>query len=350
MTGGPRRLRPPTDADTAPVSYVLNLVELVGRWGITQKELLDGSPLAVADLEEPPESVPLTTLNALHARARELTCEPGLGFYLGLQKRISVYGFMGFAMMTAANLRECLDLAVKFTPVLTSSVSLRLDLERDVASLTVERHVDLGDVTDIATLSIVVGLGHIATDLTGRAIDAVVEFEMPKPSYYPRFSHVLPRATFGQPATRILFPLSALDLPLATSDRPAMLLARAECERALAALVDAAHMSGRVRRVLAAPGRLRSLQEVAAEVCLSPRKLTRRLAAEGLTFSDLVERERRDRALALVRKQSLSLDDVAEQLNYSSVPNFIRAFKRWTGTTPASYRRRARSGRVVGGA
>jgi AraC-like DNA-binding protein len=34
-----------------------------------------------------------------------------------------------------------------------------------------------------------------------------------------------------------------------------------------------------------------------------------------------------------------SIDDIAQRLGYSTPPNFVRAFRRWLGTTPASYRR-----------
>lgn len=335
------RLRPPNDADTVPASYAVSLIDLVARWHVSGEALLAGSPLTLADLEKPSGRITLATMNGLVSRARKLTHEPGLGFYLGLQKRISVYGFLGFAMMTAANLRECVELAERFTPVLTSSVALKLDVEGDVASITLKREIDLGDVTDVVTLSLVIGLGHIASDLTGQHIEAMVEFEMPEPAYYRRFVDLLPRARFAQPATRVIFPRSALDLPVATSDRSAMVLARSECERALAVLLDSALISGQVRRAIAGPACFRSLQEVAADLRLSPRTLARRLEAEGVTFSELVERERHEHALVLLQRQNLSLEEVTERLNYSTVPNFIRAFKRWTGTTPAFYRRSA---------
>jgi AraC-like DNA-binding protein len=333
------RLPAPSASDTVPCSYALNLVQLVARWGIAPERLLAGSLLAERDLEEPSGRIPLATMNALVGRARDLTGEPGLGFYLGMQKRISMYGYLGFLTMSASNVRECLELAVKFAPILTSAVGLRLSVYGGVAALVVEERVDMGDVQDIATLTLVVGLWHLGTVLTGRDFDGVAELAIPEPSYYPRFAHLLKRVRFGQPVTRLVFDAAMLDVPLATADPAALRLARAECERALEALGFDKQIGGRVRHAIVAGDRFRTLDEVAAALHVSRRTLTRRLDAHGLSFSALLESERCERALALLAFPDVSLDEVTERLGYSTVPNFIRAFRRWTGATPAAYRR-----------
>jgi AraC-like DNA-binding protein len=128
------------------------------------------------------------------------------------------------------------------------------------------------------------------------------------------------------------------------ADPATLRLARGECERALEALGFNTQIGGRVRRALVVGDRFRSLEEVAAELHVSRRTLTRRLDAQGLSFSALVEGERRDRALALLSSPDVSLDDVTEHLGYSTVACFVGAFHRWTGATPAAYRRaRSRS-------
>jgi AraC-like DNA-binding protein len=334
-----RVLRAPTERDTVPGSYALDLLRLVARWQISPEEILAGTSVRASDLEEPSARVPLATMNALVVRAKRLTGEPGLGFYLGVQKRISFYGHLGFAMMSAATVRECLELAVQFTPILTSAIVLRLHVEGDVAFLAMEPQVDMGEAEDISNLSLVVGISHLGVALTGRPMAGTAEFEMPEPAYYGRFEHLLPGARFDQPAMRVVFDAKMLDVPLATADRAAMRLAKADCERAFAALDFDANIGSRVRRALWGADRMRGLEEVAAELGVSPRTLSRRLAEQGLAFSDLTELERRERALALLTGMGLSLEEVAERLGYSTVPNFVRAFRRWTGTTPGAYRR-----------
>jgi AraC-like DNA-binding protein len=74
-------------------------------------------------------------------------------------------------------------------------------------------------------------------------------------------------------------------------------------------------------------------------VRISPRTLRRRLADAKVSFSTLLDEARRDRALLLLRSRDASTKDVAERVGYSNVANFMRAFRRWTGQTPAAYRR-----------
>ena len=65
----------------------------------------------------------------------------------------------------------------------------------------------------------------------------------------------------------------------------------------------------------------------------------RQLAAEHTSFSQILENVRHRRAITLLAQPGLSMEQIAEQLGYSEVGNFIRAFRRWTGRTPARWRR-----------
>ncbi len=83
---------------------------------------------------------------------------------------------------------------------------------------------------------------------------------------------------------------------------------------------------------------------MATALHVSPRTLKRQLAAEGVSFSALIEKERRERATILLASPALSIKMVAERLGYSNVANFSRAFERWTGKSPGEARASARQG------
>lgn len=79
--------------------------------------------------------------------------------------------------------------------------------------------------------------------------------------------------------------------------------------------------------------------DIARGLGLSARSLHRRLADHGLNFQTLTEDTRRELAQGLLKDRRHSLAEIAFLTGFSEQSAFTRAFKRWVGTTPASYRR-----------
>jgi AraC-like DNA-binding protein len=69
------------------------------------------------------------------------------------------------------------------------------------------------------------------------------------------------------------------------------------------------------------------------------RTLQRRLREEGTSFQEVLDEVRRDVALAQMRAQRQSIDEVAFVLGFEKSSSFHRAFKRWTGLTPVEFRK-----------
>jgi AraC-like DNA-binding protein len=68
-----------------------------------------------------------------------------------------------------------------------------------------------------------------------------------------------------------------------------------------------------------------------------------------VSFSELQQEERKLQALQLLRATDCTLDEIADRLGYSTASNFARAFTRWTGHTPAAYRKALPSNGVLVG-
>jgi AraC-like DNA-binding protein len=332
------------DGHSVPTSYAQQLVHLLARWSVAPDALLSGVGLTEDMVRDPAGRLPLSTWAALLERARTLTGEPGLGFYLGLQKRITGYGYLGFAAMSASSLREALDIVTRFSAAVVTSVSMRLRVEGRVAALVVEECVDLGSARDIALISLLLGMRQTARTLTGNDINGVVELAIPQPAYFRRFRHLMPRARFDMPVSQVVFDAAFLDLPLVQADRTALQLMRDQCERVLDALGYQGDFVERVRRAVWREGDagVSSLEQVADDLAVSPRTLKRMLAAQGTSFSTLLDRERREKATFLLESSRIPLEQIAERLGYSTSSNFGRAFHQWTGMTPGAYRRARR--------
>jgi AraC-like DNA-binding protein len=82
------------------------------------------------------------------------------------------------------------------------------------------------------------------------------------------------------------------------------------------------------------------IESVAKALGLSRQTLYRRLKSEGTTFEALVERVRRRLALRFIRDEGMAVKEAAWRLGFAEPSAFSRAFKRWTGKSPAEMRRR----------
>jgi AraC-like DNA-binding protein len=70
---------------------------------------------------------------------------------------------------------------------------------------------------------------------------------------------------------------------------------------------------------------------------MSVRSLERRLAEESTTFRSMRDEMRRDLAIEHICRGD-SVTGIASELGFSDTPSFHRAFRRWTGRCPGSYK------------
>ncbi len=80
------------------------------------------------------------------------------------------------------------------------------------------------------------------------------------------------------------------------------------------------------------------MERLAARLKTSVRTLNRALAAEGLSYRKLVDQLRQELACRHLADDRVSIAEVAFLLGFSELSAFYRAFKRWTGYTPADFR------------
>lgn len=81
-----------------------------------------------------------------------------------------------------------------------------------------------------------------------------------------------------------------------------------------------------------------TLSDISKSIGLGSRTLQRRLSDDGHSFQSLVDHARRELAHELLRETNYSLAEISFLTGFSDQSGFTRAFKRWSGQTPRSYR------------
>jgi AraC-like DNA-binding protein len=274
--------------------------------------------------------------------AIELTGDPSFGLVAGKSLALTRYG--------------------PFTPLVLFSPSLRQLLNdlRQFARLVVERsEVELAEGPQGARLVVLPVVqrgpgGRFRTELVascalqmlrfaGAGNDDVHRIDFPYPcpgEFLPRYQASFgPAIEFGQRECALHFNPALLDAPLITHDPVAYTVARTRIEAALAVRQARSNIAERVRQwLLASFPRQPSTAATAEHLRISERSLRRHLALQGVTHASLVDECQRMMAERLLADGTGSLKQVADTLGFSSVSSFHRAFRRWTGQTPSSWR------------
>ena len=270
------------------------------------------------------------------------TGKPWLGLDLGGRVPVSAHGPLGYAAVTAPDLRACLAVLARYSRIRNDALDWRL-LPTDIGMVLLgHERVALGAARSFVMDTVVAALlGLIETALGQWPAGLRVDLPVVAPqwlAHYARFSPVEIR--FGQPALAVHVTTAALQLACYGADASAHAAACRDCERALVELGERS-MAERAAQWLtdAPPGQGPQLSDLARHCQVSPRTLMRRLAAEGTSFQTLLDAARKARALWLLQHSSHSVEDIAAQLGYADTSNFSRTLRRWYGLTPRELRR-----------
>lgn len=146
--------------------------------------------------------------------------------------------------------------------------------------------------------------------------------------------------TFGQPHSRLVFAARYLSLPTIRDEKALKTFLRAAPGNILLRYRHDQDLTTRIRARLraCASDDWPDFDTLARDLGLSTATLRRRLRSEGQSFSVIRDEIRHRQAEAMLTRTELSVADIAAALGYREPSAFYRAFQKWSGVTPASYR------------
>lgn len=277
-----------------------------------------------------------------HLRMWELLSARGDGVEIGARLGPAAMGVVGYACAHRATVRDALAFQQRMAAVVHRDAVPALEVQGDrvvFARPISPPFAALREPVYAQAAAIVATMQA----LTGRPLRAsFVRFPLPRPGEPAALErHFACALAWGTSRLEVGFDAAMLDLPLPRRDPRLFGYLARRAEELRARLPDDAAWAERARSEVGAllvEGEPR-LAQVAQRLGVSERTLHRRLDEEGTGFAALVDEARRARALLLLEDRALSASEIAFLLGYTEPAPFFRAFKRWTGATPAAYRR-----------
>lgn len=274
-------------------------------------------------------------------RAAERLNDPLLGLHLGQSIQPAHLGALGYVLLACENLGAALLRIQRYHRLLHDINPIQHHLEGD--SMVLQWGVARGKPGALFDETGVTAIVQFARALCGRVLPVrAVDFVNPPPSQaQPFVDHFGCAVRWGQPVTRLVISLESLQTPLHQPDPVLLGLMEEQVEAALAHLPDSGDLIELTRRVVRQLARhgVPELEQVAAELRMSPRVFYRRLAERGQQFRQLRDDALRELAELHLADARLTLADISELLGYTEQSAFSRAFKRWSGQSPLTWRK-----------
>lgn len=266
-----------------------------------------------------------------------------LPLVVGAAMRPDEYGALGLAWKAAPNLLGSFSRVARYWRLWTSFSQYELE-DTDEGVLFVEHRPGprrLGMRISIeADLASGVSLGRQVSPEPFAPLRVMFRHEGPKTTTEHEAYFGCP-VEFGADRDAMLMSRASLTLPNVLGDQGITQFLVTHLDQELARIDDAPALAQQTKREIAralSEG-LPKMGDIAKSLGLSVRSFHRRLAEQGVNFQTLTEETRREIALGMLQDEQYALSEIAFLTGFSEQSAFTRAFKRWTGQTPASYRK-----------
>ena len=307
--------------------------------------LLASAGLAVADIEDVGRRLEARAQIKVLELAAEAIGDDLLGFHLARDFDLGEIGLPYYVMASSEDLADALRNAERYSAIANEGVRLKVRLDQDAVIEIKYEHIDRS--SDRHQIEFwLVALVRICRKITSTRLAPVrIGVRHAHNGAVSEFKSFFGCAIdFDSDADEIVLSKSVYSLPSTGGDPHLHNLLVGYANEALE------HRSspgvGGVRPKLEdvlikllPHGRANAL-EVARQLGMSRRTLTRALAGEGTSFSEVLEQLREAFATRYLRERELPVSQIAWLLGYREVSSFTHAYKRWTGMTPRQLRQK----------
>ena len=313
------------------------LFEELALQGVAQEAVLDD-----AQLESVEGELSYQERLALFRSAQKLAPHPGGALKAGQRQQISYYGAYGYAMATSETLADAWRVGRDFFSLSGSLFRISLDIENGVGVYRSYNAESLGEVLPFVAEYWRSSQSTIFSLVLGRKFPSLrMYFPYRPPKHAALYEQILGCPVHFEPGRMEWhFDAGVLTEQCRSADPGIAQLCEDYCEQ----FVERSEGKSLFQRnILRACVRNLSTSSVQAPVVaktlnMSVRTLYRRLGEEGVSYQSLLDKLRSSVALEYLKNTQLSVEEIATQCGYQDVSNFRKAFRRWTGRSPSSYR------------
>jgi AraC-like DNA-binding protein len=318
------------DVPLVPVVYARILIRLASQLDMNTTILLSESGIHDALMSDPEGHVSINQLLALFRTAERLSPVSCLGARYGLQLDLSAHGLLAYSMISQQRANDLTRRVIQFIRIRVPLMEIELVPRGEGAVIRLHQRWPLDDMETFLTDCYLGSMCKISATLSK---NARIQLQSSNEERISSLSEILGVPVEGGHSSDQLL-VSQCHM---NEERRPDGLGTSEADW------NADHVVALIRHYIHChPGRYCTLEYAAEKLGLTPRTLTRYLAAAGESFSQLRNNARQKFALHYLQETDFSIADIAEKLGYSDQASFTKAFRSWTGHSPGRVRKEQR--------
>lgn len=311
--------------------------------GADHDDLLRSVGVTPGDPVDPALMIPDHEYYAFLERLTKIDSKPTtLPLRVGATMRCQDYGAFGLAWKTAPNLLGSFERAERHARVLTSVSAYEVEQSERGIFINLHREGDRRLGMRLSNEATFASIAAISCEVSTKPLKPLGVF----------FKHAAPESIdghqdyfdcpvqFGTDRDALLISIETARKPNKMGDESVVRFFDTHLQAELERLDDEDSLDRQISNHIS-----QSLSEgvprissVAGQFNMSGRTLQRRLSDQGYSFQSLINQTRRQLAQKLLKETGYSLAEVAFMTGFSEQSAFTRAFKRWAGQTPRSFR------------
>lgn len=316
------------------------LIGFASKGGNVQ-QILSAVGISPALREQPKARVPADQFRRLLLAVIQELHDESFG-YLSHKIKPGTFAMMSHAVIHCIELKSAWKRLIQFYQLLSDEYSFSLIEEKSETYFRIQVSESLAEFGDIFTISSLVFVHRFMNWLIGqyiplnRAILPQSLADQYRVNDYKTLFHC--PLEFNQSQNQISFQTRFLYMPIIQTPHTLSSFLKDTSELFIRYQLEES-FTAKTRRFLAKELPFKSVEHLAKDFHITPQTLRRRLRAEGNSYQKIKDELCRDHAIYYLTNQQLTIENIAHILGFSEASTFHRAFKKWTGRSPGSYRK-----------
>jgi AraC-like DNA-binding protein len=322
-------------------NYLAALEKSLEQFGI--KNFLDKINFDQSKIQDPNAYLSLKELKGVVQEAYKLSGCPHLGIMFGFAVSILNHGFLGYAAMSCPTFGDAIQTVLSYLNTRTNLVIIELQTCASSGNSYITIKLNTSDALLIqffseAVIAHIIKMRQFLTNCIEPPLK--IELQYTKPEYVDKYQSLFQsNLVFNAEDTRIWIHKEELNYPIQFADDASYQSAKKQLEEIKSQLSLKDDLVSKIKTTLLNESlHQSSMETVAKHLCMTSRTLRRRLLSLGVTYQELLDELREQKAKKFLLNNKLSITEISFLLGFQDTSNFSKAFKRWTGFSPTDYR------------